>query len=182
MRNRFYSQYFGTVLSAIGVILAANATAYAQVPVEREMTVNLSGTAADKCVMPTAASKDIDFQEINQADGTLKDGLEETAVFPIFACNQGIDFTFESTHGGLFNGSNTDQSSIGFTNKVIYKATVNWGGSSYSYTPGITPASGNLGPQNGILSVTINPIRDHAKILLAGAYSDILTLKVVGIL
>lgn len=178
--SAFSAKHILAMTSAV-VVLAYGA-AFAQS--SHDHIVNLSGSSPEFCSIPVATEPhEAEFSELTNANGKI---ISTTIPVPIgnLSCNYGIKLGLQTTNGALTRIIPAGNVPENFADKVQYTATVDWSGSIFALETDGTPskkANTTLGPQDDLLSINIST---HAsdKMLISGQYSDVLTLRLGGII
>jgi hypothetical protein len=180
-KNQFASLIKIHISAALTAVMVISSSAVAQSI--QDHTVNISGISPDLCIIPTGAQHDAELDILTDAEGKIR-LVTSNIVIGELSCNYGITMALQTKNGALTRLPPAGPIPVNFTDKVKYTATVDWSGSTFKLeaTEGaLKKSSETLGPKNDILMITI---KTHAedKNLVSGSYSDVLTLRIGGLI
>lgn len=145
--------------------------------------ININATVTSFCTLAAGSSNgDVSIAVTNGVPGAVTG----SNTFDVL-CNNSTTVTLSSANGGL-NGDSGLTATSPFSKKINYTATatgVDGGSTNLSLTTDGTPAGSSNVHIGGAIAATVpvaisSPTINGGSVLLAGGYSDVLTLSVVA--
>jgi hypothetical protein len=165
---------------AFAALMSASGSAFA-------LDLGLASVVTGSCVVPNAgASPTLGFV-LTGAGVVPAGGPTLLASIPGSYCNGPAKVSIKTAHGAVTAGGANAPIGIapgGFANHIPYTAVADWDGlianiSALNVAPNTVVSAANAGPATGTLTVKASTPGTGGLPLVAGSYSDTLTVQII---